>query len=102
MQKGEQVFAITCSACHQLTGEGMPPTFPALKGSPIVTGPVDAHIARVMNGKSGTAMQIFKDQLSDEDLAAVITYERNSWGNKQGNGSMVQPGDIAAARAKGP
>jgi cytochrome c oxidase subunit 2 len=102
MQKGEQVFATTCSACHQLTGEGMPPTFPALKGSPIVTGPVEEHINRVMNGKPGTAMQAFKDQLSDDDLAAVITYERNSWGNKQGTGAAVQPSDIAAARAKPP
>jgi cytochrome c oxidase subunit 2 len=98
MQKGEKVFAATCSACHQLTGEGMPPTFPALKGSAIVTGPVAEHISRVMNGKPGTAMQAFKDQLNDEDLAAVITYERNSWGNKQGTGSLVQPSDIAAAR----
>jgi cytochrome c oxidase subunit 2 len=55
-----------------------------------------------MNGKPGTAMQAFKDQLNDEDLAAVITYERNSWGNKQGTGSLVQPSDITAARAAKP
>ncbi len=77
----------------------MPPTFPALKGSPIATGPVDGHINRVMNGKQGTAMVAFKDQLNDQDLADVITYERNSWGNN--TGTLVTPDQIKAARAQG-
>lgn len=70
----------------------MPPTFPALKGSKVATGPVKDHIHIVKNGKPGTAMQAFKDQLKEEDLADVITYERNAWGNN--TGSLVTPEDI--------
>jgi cytochrome c oxidase subunit 2 len=98
MQQGQKIFDGTCAACHQTSGEGMPPTFPALKGSKIATGPRDAHIALVLNGKSGTAMQAFKDQFSDDDLAAVITYERNAWGNSTGD--IVLPADIKAAKGK--
>lgn len=94
--RGEKVYLGTCAACHQPTGLGMPPTFPALKGSPIATGPVAAHINRVLNGKPGTAMMAFKDQFSDQDIADVITYERNSWGNNKGD--LVKPDDIKAAR----
>jgi cytochrome c oxidase subunit II len=97
MQQGQQVFESTCAVCHQTTGEGQPPVYPALKGSAIVIGPIDVHLNRVLNGKMGTAMQAFKDQLNDNDLAAVITYERNSWGN---NASIVQPAEVTAARAK--
>jgi cytochrome c oxidase subunit II len=79
-KRGEQVYMTTCSACHMPTGVGLPPTFPALKGSVIVKGPLADHMNRVMNGKAGTAMQAFKDQLNDDDLAAVITYERNGLG----------------------
>lgn len=96
MTRGEKTYLSHCAACHQATGAGLPPTFPALKGSPIATGPVAAHIDRVMNGKQGTAMVPFKDQLSDQDLADVITYERNAWGNN--TGTLVSPADIAAWR----
>jgi cytochrome c oxidase subunit 2 len=99
-QQGEQVYMSICAACHQPTGLGMPPTFPSLKGSAIVNGPVAGHMNRVLNGKAGTAMQAFKDQLNDQELAAVITYERNSFGNN--TGTLVQPSDIKAARAKPP
>jgi cytochrome c oxidase subunit 2 len=95
-QRGEKVYLSTCAACHQPTGMGIPPTFPALNGSAIVNGPVSAHINRVLNGKPGTAMQAFKNQFNDLDLAAVITYERNAWNNQ--TGTVVQPSDIAAAR----
>ncbi len=94
--RGEKVYTTTCAVCHQPAGTGMPPTFPALKGSPIATGPVAEHINRVMNGKPGTAMQAFKDQLNDQDIADVITYERNSWGNN--TGTLVTPEEIKAAR----
>lgn len=96
MANGEKVYMSTCAVCHQPTGAGMPPTFPALKGSKIATGPVAAHIDQVMNGKAGTAMQAFKDQLKDQELADVITYERNAWGNN--TGTLVKPDDIKAAR----
>lgn len=94
--RGEKVYAANCAACHQPTGKGLPPTFPALDGSKIATGDKAAHINRVLNGKPGTAMVAFGKQLSDTDIAAVITYERNAWGNKTGD--MVQPAEVKAAR----
>ena len=94
--KGEKVYAANCAACHQPTGKGMPPAFPALDGSKIATGPKAGHIERVLEGKPGTAMAAFGKQLSDTDIAAVITYERNAWGNKTGD--MVQPAEVKAAR----
>lgn len=94
-ERGEKVYATNCVACHQATGKGLPPTFPALSGSKIATGPKDAQIDRVLNGKPGTAMAAFK-HLSDTELAAVITYTRNNWDNKTGD--LVAPADIKAAR----
>ena len=91
-ERGEQVYRTACVACHQATGEGMPPTFPALKGSPMVTQDIEAHMDIVVNGKPGTSMAAFGKQLSEVDLAAVITYERNAWGND--TGEMVTPKDV--------
>jgi cytochrome c oxidase subunit 2 len=93
--KGEQVYAANCVACHQPTGKGMPPAFPALDGSKVVNGPKAAQIALELKGKPGTAMASFA-HLSDTDLAAVITHTRNAWGNK--TGEVIQPADIKAAR----
>ena len=93
MAEGEKVYAGTCAACHQLTGAGLPGAFPSLIASPIVTGPVADHINLVLHGKAGTAMAAFGTQLSWQQLAAVITYERNAWGNDTGD--TVQPADIA-------
>jgi len=93
---GEQVYAANCAACHQVNGEGIPGTFPAIKGSPVATGAVDAHIDIVMNGKAGTAMQAFAAQLDDTDIAAVVTYQRNALGNAAGD--TVQPADIKVLR----
>ena len=92
--KGQEVYTTTCAVCHQATGQGIPGTFPALAGSAIATGPVAGHIAMVLNGKN--LMPAFSAQLSDTDIAAVITYERNSWGNS--TGEAVQPKDVKAAR----
>jgi len=91
---GEKVYAANCVACHQATGKGMPPAFPALDGSKIVGGAKGAQIALVLNGKQGTAMASFA-RLSDSELAAVITYTRTAWGNKAGE---VTPAEIKAAR----
>ena len=96
LAKGAEVYAKTCAACHLPGGEGIPGTFKALKGSPIVKGPIAEHIERVMNGKLGTAMPPFAAQLDDADIAAVITHERNAWGNAMGD--LVQPAQIKAAR----
>ena len=96
MARGEEVYKSNCVACHMANGEGLPGAFPALKGGAITTGPVAGHIDIVLNGSAGTAMAAFGGQLSDADLAAVITYERNAWGNDTGD--VVQPADIKAAR----
>jgi cytochrome c oxidase subunit 2 len=92
---GEKLYAANCSACHQPTGKGMPPAFPALDGSKVATGPKAAHLATVLKGRPGTAMASFA-HLADADLAAIITYERNAWGNH--TGEAIQPAEIAAAR----
>jgi cytochrome c oxidase subunit II len=94
--RGEKVYTANCAVCHQASGKGLPPAFPALDGSKIATGDKAAHIDRVLNGKTGTAMAAFGKQLSDTDIAAVITYERNAWDNKTGD--AVQPGEVKAAR----
>lgn len=91
---GEKVYAANCVACHQATGKGMPPAFPALDGSKIVNGAKAGQIALVLHGKQGTAMASFA-RLSDSELAAVITYTRTAWGNKAGE---VTPAEIKAAR----
>ncbi len=96
MAAGEKVYGTVCAACHQANGQGVPGVFKALAGSPIAKGPVADHIDIVLNGKAGTAMQAFGGQLSDADLAAVITYERNAWGNDTGD--VVQAADVKAAR----
>ena len=92
--RGEPVYAANCVACHQATGKGLPPAFPSLAGSKVVNGPKAPQVALVLKGKPGTAMASFA-QLSDADLAAVITHTRTAWGNK---GDAVMPADIRAAR----
>jgi len=96
LAKGETVYQANCAACHGPTGAGIPGAFPAMTGSAVVTGDAEGHINIVVNGKAGTAMAAFKTQLNDVDLAAVITYERNSLGNSVGD--MVQPSAIKNAR----
>ena len=93
--RGEKVYGANCVACHQANGMGTPPAFPPLSGSKMVNGPKDPHIAMVLNGKPGTAMAPFK-HLSDVDIAAVVTYERNAWNNKTGD--VVTPDQVKAAR----
>jgi len=95
--EGEKVYGHSCVACHQANGQGVPGAFPALAHGPITTGAIAGHVDIVMNGsKKNPAMAAWKGQLSDLELAAVITYERNAFGNTMGD--MVQPKDIVAAR----
>ncbi len=94
--RGEKVYATQCVACHQASGKGAPPAFPPLDGSKAVLGAKDNQVAVLMAGRQGTAMASFKG-LTDVELAAVVTYTRNSWTNKIGD--MVSPADIKAARA---
>ncbi len=93
---GEQVYLTHCATCHQPDGKGQGITYPALDGSAIANGPLSAQFDIVMNGKAGTEMQAWAPQLSDRELAAVITYERNTWSNATGD--VVQPRTIYAAR----
>ena len=103
MQLGETTYTAHCSACHQPTGLGLPPAFPALKGSPVATtGSIKDHLKIVFNGKAGTGMQAYGKQLSLKEIAAVVTYERNAWGNDTGD--LVQSADVKSAvesKAKG-
>lgn len=91
---GEQVYASRCAVCHQANGEGIPGAFPAIKGSPVALGNVSDHIEVIVYGRSGTAMQAFDNQLTEKEIAAVITYQRNAWGNDTGD--VIQASDINA------
>lgn len=88
--QGEATYQQHCAACHQADGKGIPPTFPAIAGSPIANGEVKLHIDRVING--GQGMPPFGEQLTPVEAAAVITFQRNAFGNK--TGTQVQPIDI--------
>ena len=92
MVQGEEVYNRSCAGFHAVNGEGMPGVFPALKNSVIALGPVVEHLRVVVDGIPGTAMQSFADQLSEVDIAAVIHYERNAWGNDVGD--ITQPVDV--------
>lgn len=95
MAMGEKVYGMSCAGCHGATGDGIPGVFPPMKGSAVATtGPVGAHIDIVVKGKGG--MPPFGAQLSDADVAAIVTYERNGFGNNTGD--VVQPSDVAAHR----
>jgi cytochrome c oxidase subunit 2 len=94
--RGEKVYAVNCVTCHQANGQGVKGAFPALDGSQRANGPRGRHIEIVLNGKRGTTMAAFGKQLSDTDIAAVITYERNAWSNR--TGEVIQPAEIGSAR----
>jgi cytochrome c oxidase subunit 2 len=98
MQRGEEVYLKTCAACHQPNGAGIPPAFPALKGSDIALNDIQKHIEVVVDGIAGSAMQAYGDQLSDVDIAAVVTYERNAWGND--TGENISAADVVDYRNK--
>ena len=102
MARGDTVYAANCAACHQANGKGVAGAFPALDGSKIVTGPKDVQIRTVLNGvtKDGkpTAMIAWSGTLSDADIAAVVTYTRNAWGNH--TGEAIQPAEVKADRSR--
>lgn len=92
MAAGASVYEKNCAVCHQADGSGLPPAFPALNGSAIVQGDKAAHLEIVINGRQEKGMPAFGAQLSAVDIAAVITYERNSWDNQTGD--MVSPAEV--------
>lgn len=101
--EGKKVYEKNCAVCHQITGAGLPPAFPAMTGSKIVNAPIfgddakylkDSHLDRLLNGKG--VMPAWKSTLNDTEIAAVITYERNALGNSVGD--LIQPAQVKAAR----
>jgi len=100
MEKGKKAYASTCAACHGPEGKGIPGVFPAIEGSKLATGPVEEHINSVLHGRAtgkfSAQMPPFAAQLSDADVAAIVTFERNALGNKAGD--VVQPSQVKALR----
>ncbi|MDC0403427.1 cytochrome c oxidase subunit II [Porticoccaceae bacterium] len=92
MERGEKVYTTNCAGCHGIDGLGIPGVFPSMVGTEVTMGPIEKHIDVIVNGVNGTAMQAFAAQLSEVDIAAVVTYERNAWGNDLGD--MAQPIDV--------
>lgn len=99
MTLGQQKYEQICVACHKDNGFGLPPLYPALKGSSVAVGhPISRHIDLILNGIPGSAMQPYKDQLTDEEIAAITTYERNAWGNNTQD--LIQPEEVARLRVE--
>lgn len=97
MHLGKKKYEQLCSACHRMDGLGLSPLYPALRGSSIAMGaPISRHINLILDGLPGTAMQPYRDQLSDEEIAAITTYERNAWGNNTDD--LIQPAEVAKLR----
>jgi len=95
--RGEKVYAANCAACHQASGKGITGAFPALDADNVVLGGKSDQIAILLNGK-GAGMPAWK-QLSDVEIASVITYTRAAWSNQgKGKDPVVQPADITASR----
>jgi cytochrome c oxidase subunit 2 len=101
MDRGKRAYDATCLACHQANGAGVPNAFPSLVGSKVVLGPKDEQIKLVLHGRKGvftkTSEMPAQASLSDTDIAAAITYTRNTWGNKAQE-NVVQPADVKSAR----
>lgn len=95
MLAGEPLYQTHCALCHQANGEGLGP-FPSLIGSPIVIGPVSEHITMVLEGKNAMPAFAPRQDITDAELAAIITYERNAWGNDLGD--VVQPDVVVEQR----
>lgn len=93
---GKALFMANCSACHRPDGVGVKGAFPALAGDPFVVGPKVDPVTRVLNGRGG--MPSFKADLADDQIAAILTYVRSSWGNRA---EAVKPADVAAVRKGG-
>ncbi len=97
MKQGKDKYEAICVACHKADGTGIPPLYPALKNSSVAVGyPIDRHIRLILNGIAGSAMQPYKEQLTDTEIAAITTYERNAWGNNTND--LIQPSDVAQVR----
>tara|TARA_R100000306_G_scaffold33412_1_gene34790 strand:+ start:56117 stop:57265 length:1149 start_codon:yes stop_codon:yes gene_type:complete len=92
MAQGAEIYTRNCVACHQGNGQGMPPAFPAITGSAKATGDIGITMDTLVNGVPGTAMAAYGRQLNPIELASIITYVRNAFGNQTGD--MVQPAEV--------
>jgi mono/diheme cytochrome c family protein len=99
IRQGQEIFEENCAHCHRTNGEGLPDTFPALNKNPFVLGDPKPVIATVLNGLKGSLGQMpsWKDKLDDQQIAAAVTYVRQSWSNRA---APVTPAMVAAARTK--
>ena len=103
---GERAYLNRCAPCHLPGGMGLPPSYPALVGSAVVAGPVDAHVRMALWGSRGRSaprpgaaqMPGFHGAVSDAELAAILTYERTAWGHAAG---IIRPSDVARGRVAG-
>ncbi len=94
---GKERYEAICVACHKSDGTGLPPLYPALQHSSVAVGhPISRHLNIILNGIPGSAMQAYKDHLTDEEIAAIATYERNAWGNN--TDELIQPAEVARLR----
>jgi mono/diheme cytochrome c family protein len=90
---GQELFKQNCSACHQITGKGIPGAFPSLAGDPFVVGPPELVAATVVHGRGG--MPTFGTDLTDVQIATILTYVRSAWGNQA---SPITPEMVAKVR----
>jgi cytochrome c6 len=99
MKQGQEIFDNNCADCHRSNGEGLPNKFPALKGNAFVQGNPQPVLGTVLNGRRGPLghMPAWGSKLNDQEIAGVITYIRNAWGNKA---PAIKPEDVTAARKK--
>jgi len=101
LSQGSALYDRHCAACHKADGSGLPPLYPPLRDSSIaVSSVISRHIDLVLQGVPNSAMQAFAPLLNNEELAAIITYERNAWGHNSGD--LVTPADIRTRRKKLP
>ena len=90
LEQGEEIYIVSCSRCHQLDGGGVEATYPPLDGNPFVTVREPHHVVDVIaHGRGG--MPAFRGQLDDDEIAAVVSYIRNAWGNQA---SIVEPRQV--------
>jgi cytochrome c6 len=99
LKQGQEIFEDTCADCHRKSGEGLPAKFPAHKGNAFVQGDPLPVLHTVLNGRHGKLGQMpaWGGKFNDQEIAAVVSYIRNAWGNKA---STIKPEDVAAARQK--
>lgn len=101
MEQGEEIYNTRCAACHQINGAGIPGFYPALAGSDVVLNDKPKHIEILMEGVRGSQMQSFAEQLNEVEMASVITFTRQAWGNdRAGDGEIVLPKDIVEYKQK--